>query len=69
MKARVELVLRDEEGKICGQLDSDSMELGAPSLSELEGAVEEWRRKVRLEVTAELLHTAPTKFTQEAKKP
>ena len=34
MKARVELVIRDEEGKILGQLDSYSMELGAQSLYE-----------------------------------
>ena len=38
MKARVELAIRDEEGKILGQLDSYSMELGAQSLYEIEGS-------------------------------
>ena len=55
MKARVEVVIRDEEGKILGQLDSYSMELGAQSLHEIEGAVEDWRQKVLPDVTAELL--------------
>ncbi len=68
MKARVELVIRDEEGNILGQLDSYSLELGAQSLYEIEGAVEDWRQKVLPDVTAELLHSAQTKFTQESKK-
>ena len=68
MKAKVEVVIRDEEGKILGQLDSYSMELGAQSLYEIEGAVEDWRQKVLPDVTAELLHSAQTQFTQESKK-
>lgn len=64
MKARVELVIRDEEGKILSQLGSYSMELGTQSLHEIEGAVEEWRQKVLPDVTAELLHSAQTRFTQ-----
>lgn len=68
MKARVEVVIRDEEGKILGQLDSYSMELGKQSLYEIEGAVEEWRQKVLPDLTAELLHSAQTQFTQESKK-
>ncbi len=68
MKARVELVIRDEEGKIVSQLGSDSMELGAQSLHEIEGAVEDWRQKVLPDVTAELLQSAQTQFTQQSKK-
>lgn len=68
MKARVEVVIRDEEGKILGQLDSYSMELGKQSLYEIEGAVEEWRQKVLPDLTAELLQSAQTQFTQESKK-
>ena len=68
MKARVELVIRDEEGKILCHLDSYSLELGAQSLHEIEGAVENWRQKVLPEVTAELLHSAQAQFTQESKK-
>ena len=68
MKARVELVIRDEEGNILSQLDSYSMELGVQSLHEIEGAVENWKQKVLPEVTAELLHSAQTQFTQESKK-
>jgi hypothetical protein len=34
MKAKVEVVIRDEEGKILGQLDSYSLELGGQSLLE-----------------------------------
>lgn len=68
MKARVELVIRNEEGKILGQLDSYSMELGDQSLHEIEGAVEDRRQKVLPDVTAELLHSAQTQFIQESKK-
>ena len=68
MKARVEVVIRDEEGKILGQLASYSMELGTQSLHEIEGAVEDWRQKVLPDVTAELLHSAQSQFSQESKK-
>ena len=68
MKAKVELVIRDEEGKILGQLDSYSLELGKQSLYEIEGAVEDWRQKVLPELTAELLHRAQTQFTLIVKK-
>lgn len=61
-------MIRDEEGKILGHLDSYSLELGKQSLYEIEGAVEEWRQKVLPHVTAELLHSAQTQFTQESKK-
>ena len=43
MKAKVELVIRDEEGRILGQLDSYSFELGAQSL------LENWRGSRKLE--------------------
>ncbi len=46
MKATVEVVIRDEEGKILGQLNSYSWELGKQSLYEIEGALEDWRQKV-----------------------
>lgn len=68
MKAKVELVIRDEEGKILSQLDSYSIELGAQSLHEIEGAVENWRQKVLPDIEAELLHSAQTQFTQQLKK-
>lgn len=68
MKTRVELVIRDEEGKILGQLDSYSMELGTQSLHEIEGAVEDWRQKLLPDVTAELLKSAQNQFNQESKK-
>ena len=68
MKVRVELVIRDEEGKILSQLDSYSMELGAQSLHEIEGAVEDWRQKVLPDIKAELLHSAQAQFIQQSKK-
>ncbi len=37
-------------------------------LDEIEGAVEDWRQKVLPDVTAELLHSPQTQFTQESKK-
>jgi len=48
MRAKVELVIRDEDGNILSQLDPYLMDLGSQSLHDIEGAVENWRQKISI---------------------
>lgn len=68
MRARVELVIRDEEGNILSQLEPYQMELGTQSLHDIEGAVENWRHQVLPDIEADLLRHAQNQFTQQKKK-
>jgi hypothetical protein len=68
MRATVEIVIRDEAGKILSQLVPHTIDLGTQSLHEIEGAVENWRQQVLPEIEADLLSQAQSKFTQQAKK-
>ena len=68
MKAKVELVIRDEDGNILSQLDPYVLELGSQSLHDIEGAVENWRQKVLPDIEADLLSQAQSQFTQRVKK-
>jgi len=68
MKAKVKLVIQDEEGNILSQLDPYLMDLGSQSLHDIEGAVEDWRQKVLPDMEADLLDKAQSQFTQQAKK-
>ena len=45
MKATFELVIRDEDGNVVGQLDPYDVNLGNQTLHEIEGAVERWRKQ------------------------
>jgi hypothetical protein len=69
MRARVEVVIRDEEGNILSQLAPAWMELGTQSLHDIEGAVETWRQQALPQIEADLLTGAQSQFTQEIKKP
>lgn len=68
MRAKMELVIRDEEGNILSQLDPYLMELGSLSLHDIEGAVENWRQKILPDIEADLLDHAQSQFTQQVKK-
>ena len=69
MRARVEVVIRDEEGNIVSQLAPSWMDLGSQSLHDIEGAVENWKQQALPEIEASLLTGAQSQFTQEIKKP
>jgi hypothetical protein len=68
MRARVEVVIRDEAGNILSQLAPAWMDLGTRSLHDIEGAVENWKQQVLPEIEADLLTGAQSQFTQEGKK-
>ncbi len=68
MRARVEVVIRDEAGNTLSQLAPAWMDLGTRSLHEIEGAVENWKQQALPEIEASLLTGAQSQFTQERKK-
>ncbi|NJO39677.1 MAG: hypothetical protein HC769_09645 [Cyanobacteria bacterium CRU_2_1] len=45
MKAKIEVTIGDDEGNVIGQLNPQTLDLGKPSLHDIEGAVEAWRRR------------------------
>ncbi len=68
MRARVEVVIRDEAGNILSQVAPAWMNLGNQSLHDIEGAVEAWKQQALPEIESDLLSQAQSKFTQEIKK-
>lgn len=68
MRAKVEVVIRDEMGNILSQLTPKSIDIGTQSLHDIEGAVEIWKQQALPEIEAELLSQAQSQFTQEIKK-
>ncbi|MGK7907527.1 MAG: hypothetical protein AB4040_09905 [Synechococcus sp.] len=68
MKATFELVIRDEDGNIVGQLDPYQVNLGDQTLHEIEGAVEQWRQQALPDIEEHLLSQAQNRFTKQRKK-
>jgi hypothetical protein len=68
MRARVEVVIRDEQGNVVSQLAPAWMDLGTQSIHDIEGAVENWKQQALPEIEADLLSQAQSQFTQEIKK-
>ena len=69
MRARVEIVIRDEALNILSQLAPHEINLRNQSLHDIEGAVENWKQQALPEIEASLLTKAQNQFTQEIKKP
>ncbi len=69
MRAKVEIVIKDEAGNILSQLAAHEINLGNQSLHDIEGAVEAWKQLALPEIEASLLTEAQNRFTQEIKKP
>ena len=68
MKAKLELILRDENDNLLGQLASHDIDLPNPTLHEIEGAVEAWRKQALPELESQLLTQAQSEFSQQTKK-
>ena len=66
--AKVEIIIKDEEGKELTRLQSMDLELGSQSLAEIEKAVEKLKQKMLPEISSELLSKAQREFTEEQKK-
>jgi hypothetical protein len=65
--ASIEIIVRDEQGKIIRQIVDDQVVLPELSLDGVETAVEQWRRKAAKEVSASLLASAQQSFTAAQK--
>lgn len=68
MRATVEIIIRDEAGKIVSQRPAYGVDLGTQSLHDIEGAVEKFRQQGLPDLEADLLHQAQEQFTQQEKK-
>jgi predicted RNA polymerase sigma factor len=69
MRAKVEIVIRDEARNILSHLAPHEIDLGNQSMHDIEGAVENWKQQALPEIEASLLTEAQKQFTQEIKKP
>lgn len=69
MKAKIEVIIRDEQGKVLRQMEPQTMDLGTQSLHDIEGAVEDWRRQALPDIEAELLKAAQSQFDAQKKTP
>ena len=66
--AKVEIIIKDEQGEELARLQSMDLELGSQSLAEIEKAVEKLKQKMLPEISSELLSRAQREFTEEQKK-
>lgn len=66
--AKIEIIIKDEQGKELTQLQSLDLELGNQSLAEIEKAVENLKQKMLPEISSELLSKAQREFTEDKKK-
>jgi hypothetical protein len=65
--ASVEIIVRDDQGKIIHKVLDEEVILPELSLEGVEEAVERWRHKAAQEVSASLLETAQQAFTEAQK--
>jgi hypothetical protein len=65
--ASIEIIVRDDQGKIIRQIVDEQVVLPELSLDGVEAAVEHWRHNVAKEVSASLLATAQQSFTEAQK--
>jgi hypothetical protein len=65
--ASIEVIVRDDQGKILRQSVDEDVKLSSLSLRGVESAVERWRHKVLPKVEATLLEAAQQEFTEAQK--
>ncbi len=66
--AKIEILIKSEQGEELTRLQSMDLELGSQSLDEIEKAVEKLKQKMLPEISSELLSQAQREFSQEKKK-
>ena len=65
---KIEITLKDEQGKKLGQLPSKEIEIGSYHLDEIEKSVEKLRKEMLPELTRYLVEEGQRQFTEEKKK-
>ncbi len=66
--AKIEIIIKDEQGKELTRLQSMDLELGSQSLDEIETAVEKLKQKMLPKISSELMSEGQREFTKEKKK-
>lgn len=65
---KIEITLKDEQGKKLRQLPSKEIEIGSYHLDEIEKSVEKLRKEMLPELTRYLVEEGQRQFTEEKKK-
>ena len=65
---KIEIILKDEQGKKMRQLGSREIEVGSYRLDEIEKSVEKLRTEMLPELTRYLVEEGQREFTEEKKK-
>ena len=65
---KIEIILKDEQGKKMRQLQPKEIEVGSYHLDEIEKSVEKLRREMLPELTRYLVEEGQREFTKEKKK-
>jgi hypothetical protein len=67
--ATIEVIIRDDEGNVIGNEDKRiyTIGIGKTSFHEIEGAVEQFKRKALPDIEAELLEAAQKGYTRKKK--
>ncbi len=66
--AKIEIIIKSDQGEELTRLQSMDLELGSQSLDEIEKAVKKLKQKMLPEISSELLSQAQREFSQEKKK-
>jgi hypothetical protein len=66
--ASIEVIIRDDDGKIISQKPAKPVNLKQANLDSIEAEVESWRKEALPEIEAELLRQAQTAFTTGEKQ-
>ena len=68
--ASIEIIIRDDEGRILDKkhYDDEEFDIGNGSFHEIEGAVETLKQKALPEIERTLLENEQTRFSQALKK-
>jgi hypothetical protein len=68
--ASIEIIVRDDEGRILGKkhYDDEEFDIGSGSFHEIEGAVETFKQKALPEIECTLLEHEQTRFSTALKK-
>ena len=68
--ASIEIIIRDDEGRILGKkhYDDEEFDIGSGSFHEIEGAVETFKQRALPELERTLLEHQQTRFTTALKK-
>ena len=64
---KIEITIKDEQGKPISHLESLDLELGNKTIYEIEQAVDKFKKKMLPDISKELMLQAQKEFTQDKK--